>query len=330
MIISKTPFRISLFGGGTDFPKYYEKYNGKVIGFTFDRYNYILFRSKFQNNNNKFNINYSKNEKVNNINNIKHPSVRETLKYLKFKDPFELHYNGELPARSGLGTSSAFTVGLLKILQTIKKKNFSALEIAKKAIDIEQNKIKEIVGSQDQFYASLGGFKKISFTKENIRCKNVNISNLNKKKLEDSMMLVFTGRVRNAEKIEKQKLQMFEKNLKALDELKDYVDICEDILLKENLNIKELGKLMHESWLLKSSLHKNVSNSLINQMYKKAKKNGCSGGKILGAGGGGFLLLLMEKNQKKKIRRIFNKYYCIDIKINAKGSEIISKTTDYI
>ena len=175
MIISRTPFRISLFGGGSDFPGYYKYHAGKVIGFTFNRYNYILFNPMFQKNEFKYNINYSLNEKKNQINKIEHRSVRETLKYFKFNEPFELYYNGELPARTGLGTSSAFTVGLCNIMNFIKKKKISKFNLAKEATYIEQKKIKEFVGSQDQIHTSVGGLNKISFSKNETLIQPINL-----------------------------------------------------------------------------------------------------------------------------------------------------------
>ena len=329
MIISKTPFRISLFGGGSDIPSYYEKYNGKVLGFTIDRFNYILFRSKFQNNYHKYNINYSLNEKTDQISSILHPSVRECMKLLKFTDPFELHYNGELPARSGLGSSSSFTVGLLKILYFIKKKKISKLDLAKKAIYIEQKKIGEFVGSQDQLFAALGGINKFEFSKKKILAKKIKLKKTSIKKIESSILLVFTGKLREAQKIEKQKFGNLNKKLKLIDDLKELVDVSEQYLLQDKIEIKDIGLLLKETWNIKKNLHDNVSNRKIDEMYELALKNGCYGGKVIGAGGGGFLLLLTDSNNKKKIKNIFKNNYSIDIKIDFSGSQIISKTTDY-
>ena len=170
MIISKTPFRISLFGGGSDFPSYYKNNKASVIGFAINRYNYILFRTRYLGRSPyKYHINYSLNEKTNFIKSIKHRSVRETLKYFNFKDPFEIHYNGELPARTGLGSSSAFTVGLCNILNLVKQKKISNFDLAKQAINIEQNKIKEFVGSQDQILTSMVDLTKLVFIKKKLK-----------------------------------------------------------------------------------------------------------------------------------------------------------------
>ena len=255
MIISRTPFRISLFGGGSDFPGYYKNYKGKVIGFTFNRYNYILFNPKFQKNEFKYNINYSLNEKKNQLNKIEHRSVRETLKYFNFTEPFELHYNGELPARTGLGTSSAFTVGLCNIMNFIKKKKISKFNLAKEATYIEQKKIKEFVGSQDQIHTSLGGLNVISFGKKDISVQPLNLTSDKIREIEISSLLVFTGVSRTAEKIEAKKFEKIN-NIKKniISNLVNITDEAEKSFKNIVLDIKDLGSLLDESWKLKRSL----------------------------------------------------------------------------
>lgn len=330
MIISRTPFRISLFGGGSDFPNYYNNHTGKVIGFSFNRYNYILFNRKFQKNEFKYNINYSLNEKKNTINQIEHRSVRETLKYFKFKEPFELHYNGELPARTGLGTSSAFTVGLCNIMNFIKNKKLSKYNLAKQATFIEQKKIKEFVGSQDQIHTSLGGFNKIIFNKNKTIIQSLNLKSHQIRDIEMSSLLIFTGVSRTAEKIEVKKFERIDKRKEnIISELVKITDEAEKLLKNLELNIKDIGKLLDQSWELKRSLDKSVSNTRINDIYKYSKNLGAYGGKILGAGGGGFLYILLPKSKKKEIKKKLKKFTIIDIKLSFNGSEIISSTSDY-
>ena len=330
MIISRTPFRISLFGGGSDFPEYYKYHEGKVIGFTFNRYNYILFNRKFQKNEFKYNISYSLNEKKNQINKIEHKSVRETLKYFKFKEPFELHYNGELPARTGLGTSSAFTVGLCNIMNFIKKKKISKFNLAKEATYIEQKKIKEFVGSQDQIHTSIGGLNKILFSKNETLVQPLNLNSDKIREIEMSSLLVFTGISRTAEKIEKKKFEKIDtKKQKIISNLVNITDEAEKSFRDITLDIRNIGALLDDSWKLKRSLDKNVSNIKIDEVYKVSKSAGAYGGKILGAGGGGFLYLLCPKNKKKKIKEKIGKLSTIEIKLSFNGSEIISSMTDY-
>ena len=330
MIISRTPFRISLFGGGSDFPKYFNKHKGRVIGFTFNRYNYILFNPKFQKNSFKYNINYSLNEKKNFIKNIEHRSVRETLKHFNFNLPFELHYNGELPARTGLGTSSAFTVGLCNIMNFFYKKKVSKFFLSQQATYIEQNKIKEFVGSQDQIHTSIGGINSISFEKKKIKVKPIKLTASNIQKLENSSILVFTGTSRTAEKIEKAKFENInQQKVKTLAKLVEIAGEGERILNKKKLDIKELGNLMDESWKIKKTISNKISNRKIDDLYYELKNLGVYGGKILGAGGGGFLYLLCPKDKKNLIKKKLSKMTFIDIKLSFTGSKIISSTSDY-
>lgn len=326
MIISKTPLRISLFGGGSDFPHYYNNFKSEVIGFALNRYNYILFSTKFLNKDDyKFSINYSLNEKTNFINKIKHRSVRETIKHFKYNKPFELHYNGDLPARSGLGSSSAFTVGMCKILNFINKRKISNIELAKQAIYIEQKKIKEYVGSQDQLYAAFGGFNKFKFYKEKIIATKLKINQKKKNIIEDSSFLIFTGFSRVAEKIEKKKFGNFNKSkILLLDELVSYSQNASLLIESNNFKIKELGKLLDDSWKLKKSMHKEVSNHQIDEIYDYVLKLGAYGGKLLGAGAGGFLYVVCPKNKRKIIQSKLTKLNCINIGISKNGSRIIS------
>lgn len=329
MIISKTPLRISLFGGGSDFPSYYKNHKAEVLGFALNRYNYILFSTRFRNNSKyKYNINYSLNEKTNFINSIKHRSVRETLKFFNFNSPFELHYNGDLPARSGLGSSSAFTVGLCKILNFLSEKKIKNIDLAKQAICIEQKKIKEYVGSQDQLFASVGGLNQFKFYKDKISINKIELNSSLIKKIEDSSLLVFTGISRTAEKIEAKKFRNLDKSkITLLDELVSYTRNANTIIRSSNFRTKELGNLLDQSWKLKKSIHKDVSNYKINKIYNYAISLGAYGGKLLGAGSGGFIYILCPKNKKKYIESKLNKQICINVGISKVGSQIISPSS---
>jgi D-glycero-alpha-D-manno-heptose-7-phosphate kinase len=326
MIISQTPYRVSLFGGGTDLPIFYKKYEGKVIGFTINKYSYLFLKRIKPMLGWKYRIVYSNTETVNSINKIQHPSVKETIKYYNFKDYFELTHNGDLPALSGMGSSSSFTVGLCNIVQTLKKKKINKYQLAYDAIDIEQNKIKESVGSQDQVFASFGGINKIEFKKNGLfKVKQIFLTPKNLKLLEASSLLIFTGKVRYASKIEKKKIKLINQSIikqNMLQKMKQMVDKCEKAFQQKKINIKEIGEMLNESWKIKKKLSKDISNRKIDIVYKKAMENGAYGGKLLGAGGGGFLFFLCNPNKRNKIIKALS-LNVVNFKIDQKGSEII-------
>lgn len=329
MIISKTPFRISFFGGGTDYPKWYNNKNnvGKVLSVTINKYSYIVCRYLPPFFDYKYRIRYFKREEVKNLNNIKHPTVRETLKLLKINEGIEIVHHADLPARSGLGSSSTFTVGLLNVLYALKKKKITKKLLASKAIFVEQNLLNEVVGSQDQIAASYGGFNKIIFSKEKfdngfmvkkIKCPIRKIKNL-----ENNLMLFFTGLVRTAGIIAKDQVNQIKNNEKSLNEMIATVDYGEEILKSENLDIKEFGKLLDLQWKLKKSLSKNISNSRIDHYYNLGIEAGAIGGKLLGAGSGGFLLFYVEKEKQQKVKNFLKALLHVPFKFEDYGSSIL-------
>ena len=231
---------------------------------------------------------------------------------------------------SGLGTSSAFTVGLCKIMNFVKNNKIKQLDLAKQAIHIEQNKIKEFVGSQDQILTAIGGLNKINFYKNKIKISKYDFNSKIINEIEKSSILIFTGKVRQAEKLEKKKFENFNRaKIKTLDSIVEIAKIANKEFMSKNFDIKQVGLLLDESWRLKRSIHKNISNNKIDEMYLYVKKLGAYGGKILGAGGGGFLYLLCPKEKKKLIKNQLRKFQNLDIKISKSGSEIISSSTDY-
>ena len=323
MIISKTPYRISLFGGGTDLPQYYKKHGGKVIGFAINQFSYLFLKETNEMLGYKYRTVYSKHEYSNSVNKILHPSVRETLKYYKFHKGVEITHNGDLPALSGMGSSSSFTVGLCNIIKYLKKQKYDEYELAYDAIKIEQEKIKEFVGSQDQTFAAFGGLNKIEFEKTgNIKVTGLNISLKNKKLLEESSLLVFTGKVRMASKIEEKKVKNLSKISYQLNNFNELVEESSFIINQEKLDIIKLGKLLGESWKIKKKLTNDISTKDLDKIYHTAITNGAYGGKLLGAGGGGFFYFLCDKYKKNIIKKKL-KYKCIDIKIENSGSKII-------
>ena len=321
MIISKTPFRVSFLGGWTDLPQYYSDKPGKVIGMAINKYCYILFRNGNNIMDYNFRIAYSKIELTKKVDQIEHRSVKYSAKFFRHTKPFDILHNGDLPAKSGLGSSSSFTVGMTNIFRKINKLKISKKILAKNALEIEQKLSKESVGSQDQVFAAYGGFNVINFKKDKYTIKN--ISNQNTKKIVDSMFLVFTGLTREASKIEKYKIKNIKKNTSSLEKIYQRAVLGEKLLTSNTFHVKKFGKLMDESWKEKKKLTKNVSNKTIDRIYNIAKKQGAYGGKLLGAGGGGFICFLANKKDHNKIFRKLKSYKIIKPGISEEGSKII-------
>lgn len=324
MIISRTPFRISYFGGGTDLPDWYKNNRGKTISTTINKYCYISIRELPPYFNFNYRLRYFKKENVKKIHQIKHPSIRETLKYLKFKKKLELVHNADIPAKSGLGASSSFTVGLLNAIHNFNKTKLDKKKLALEAIKIEQKKIKEYVGSQDQTAAALGGFNIINYNKNEIKIKSLK-NNENLKILENSTALFFTGFQRNAQNIEKKKLKNIFKISKYLDEILKLTDEAENHLYNSKNILSHYSELMLKYWWLKKKLSNNVSNKFIEKIYKEGINSGANAGKLLGAGGGGFIMYLVEPAKKKNLIKNMNKFIHLPIKFENTGTEIIYK-----
>jgi len=322
MIISKTPYRISFFGGGTDFPDYYNNHDGCVIGSTIDKYCYISLRKLPPFFKNKHRIVWSKIQLPNTINQIRHPSIKGILNYFKIKEGIEIHHIGDLPAFSGIGSSSSFSVGLINALLTLRDKKLDKKELGKLSLYIEHNILKEYVGSQDQIWASHGGMNFINFNKKEIRLNKIKITVERKKKLSSNLILFFTGKSRFSGKIEKKKISKIDKNLKTLDEMKKYVFFCKKIL-EENSPLNEFGDLLNDYWNLKKKLLNNISNNQIDELYKEAMISGARGGKIVGSGGGGFILFYAKPEIQKKLIYKFSKLTPVNFNFSEEGSKII-------
>ena len=322
MIISKTPYRISFFGGGSDYPSWYKKNGGEVLSSTINKYIYISCRFSPKYFKKKYRIVWRKIENVQNINHINHKAVRELLKYLKIKPGLEIHYYGDLPARSGMGSSSCFTVGLMQSLYKIKKINLNKLKLAKKSIYFEQKIMNEVVGSQDQTSAAFGGFNKIIFNKDNsIQVKKIS-SNRNIKKLNDNLILIYTGINRTAHKIANNYVNKLT-GVKSghIKKIISYVKEGEKIL--NSGRVEDFGLLLHEAWMEKKALSKLITKPKINEIYEQAIKYGALGGKLLGAGGGGFLLMYMESNKRKNFFKKYKNLVNIPFNFTTSGSQII-------
>ena len=326
MIISRTPYRLSFFGGGTDYNSWYQKNGGLVLAVGLAHYCYITVRNLPQFFEHKHRIVYSKMEHVQNIKEIDHPSVRACLEYKNISNGLEVHYDGDLPARSGIGSSSSFTVGLLHALACLKGEKVSKDSLAKEAIIIEQKKLSEFVGVQDQIMAANGGFQSISLKKnEPWKITKFNLSNEYLEELEKHVLFGFSGISRLAVKHAKRKIENINNN-KTNEQLFRILDIAKEArrLFKKNEDFEKIGKLLDESWKEKKRLANGVSNDYIDVIYNIAIKNGAFGGKLMGAGGGGFFFFIAPPKLHEKIKNsLSNIKVWVPFKIDKNGSQII-------
>ena len=320
MIFTKTPFRVSFFGGGTDFQKYFKKRKSVVIGTAIDKYIYI-FLNKFYSNlfDHNIRIFYSKNEFVKFNYNIKHKVINKIFINENLKKDVELHILSELPSYIGLGSSSSFTVGLLKLINSFKKKQINKKKLADKAIYTEQFLLNENVGYQDQILASYGGINAIKFEKDKFKVEPIK-TKFEIKKLIDNLFLVYTGIKRSASDIENKKFSPSnEKKIKYLDNINELSFEAYDCFRKSK-SIDFFGDLLHRTWVQKKKIHKVVSNKIIDNIYDKGIEAGARGGKLLGAGAGGFVLFYVDKNKQSKFLKAFNKKNYLKFNIDYNGS----------
>lgn len=323
MIISRTPFRISFFGGGTDYPIWYEDHGGAVLSTTIDKYCYLTCRYLPPFFEHKHRIVYSKIDTVNRINDIRHPAARAILKFMKIKIGIEAHHDGDLPARTGLGSSSAFTVGLLNSLYALKGVMPTKHRLAKEAIYVERHLLQENVGSQDQVAVSYGGFNKINFERDGSFSVEPIILNKNRlNELESHLMLFFTGFSRTASSIAKKQIKNTVHKKNELAKIHSLVDEAKNILTNSS-DITEFGKLLYESWLLKKSLTDKISTPEIDSIYDMAISAGATGGKLLGAGGGGFTLFFVKPELQERVKKKLNKLLFVKFRFENQGSQII-------
>ncbi|MHB8916523.1 MAG: GHMP family kinase ATP-binding protein [Desulfocucumaceae bacterium] len=324
MIISQTPFRISFFGGGTDYPAYYRENGGVVLSTTIDKYCYITCRYLPRFFDHSSRIVYSKTELVNSLDEIKHPSVRECLKFMKIENGVEIHHDADLPARSGLGSSSAFTVGLLHTLHALKGRMPSKLDLALQAICVEQELIGENVGSQDQCSAAFGGLNRISFNgKHEIDCQPVIVTNEKMEMLQDRLVMFYTGIARTASEVAEEQIKKTPALGSQLSEMKEMVDQAIDILGGSGDGIDDFGRLLHESWMLKRSLTSKITNDHIDNIYEAARRAGALGGKLLGAGSGGFMVFFIRPENRPGLLEALKGLLHVPFRFDFLGSRII-------
>ena len=329
MILCKTPLRVSLFGGGTDFPTWFNKHNGMTISMAIDKYCYILIRELPKTFPFKYRLRYFKTETPKSISDVRHPSIKAILKKYNIRNcNFEIYHSSDIPGLSGLGSSSAFTVSLINSIHEWNNIHLSKKKMSEKAIYVERNLLKESVGYQDQYSSAFGGFNVIKYSRKNIGVKPLKIQSSKRKKIFKNSLIVFSGIQRKADPIEKDKQKNIMKNYKNLSELNKITLEAKKILESNNKDfLTEIGKLLNKSWHIKKKLSHMVSNSKIEKLYNFGINNGAVGGKLLGAGGGGYILFLTEneKNQKRLIKSLKNKVH-FRIAGNETGSEIIYKS----
>lgn len=324
MIVTRTPYRISFFGGGTDYPAWYREHGGAVLSTTIDKYCYISCRYLPPFFEHRHRIVYSRIESVREIENIEHPAVRAVLGWKKVDRGLEIHHDGDLPARSGLGSSSSFTVGLLHALSALQGQYVSNDELAAQAIHIEQDVIEEAVGSQDQISAAYGGFNRITFRQDDtFQVDPMVLPKGRLDALQDRLMLCFTGLSRNAPEIAKSKIENFHARRADLEAMQAMVDEAINILRDPSKPINTFGELLGESWQRKRRLSDKVSTRDVDQIYQKAMDRGALGGKLLGAGGGGFLLLFAEPDAQEGIRAALADLVHVPVQIKSEGSKVV-------
>jgi D-glycero-alpha-D-manno-heptose-7-phosphate kinase len=322
-IVTRTPLRVSFFGGGTDISYFYKKYSGRVISSTINRFVYVTVKSYDATLGKKYKLNYSHTELVKkNIANIKNNIIRECLKFSKIKESLEICISTDVPPSSGLGTSSAIVVGLLKALYTYKGVKISKTLLAKNACEVEINILKNPIGKQDQYNAVYGGFKSYKFLKnDKVIFKNLN--NILIKKIFSRALFLWVGNFKESNKILTAQKKLFNIKQKHYLELLSVVNSFDKLNNNNSFNIKKFAELLDKSWNIKKKLSNLISNSNINKLYSFAKKHGAIGGKLLGAGSGGFLFLIFLKLDKAKLLKIFKNKKIYFFYPYSKGSEVI-------
>ncbi len=331
MIMTRTPFRISLFGGGTDYPAWYKDHEGMVLSTTINKYCHIHCRYLPPYFNYKFLLRYYLREETNTIDEIKHPSVRECLRYLNINRGVEMVHTGDIPAQAGMGSSSAFTVGLLTALYALTGRMATKRQIVRDALHIEQDVLGENVGSQDQVAAAFGGFNKIEFGGD--REFYVSPLTLGREKIDllhSHLMLYFTGLSRNSSQIAAEQIKKIEQKKTELRVLTQMVCEAVSILYGKPENIMEFGKLLHESWMIKKGLTNLITTDTIDYLYSASLDAGALGGKLLGAGGGGFLLLFVPPEKQQCVRERLKDSLYVPFHFENLGSQVVMYSTQEI
>ena len=327
MVITKTPFRMSFFGGGTDIEQYFRENNGAVLSTTFDKYCYVTVRHLPRFFDYTTDLTYSRSERVNSVDEIEHPAIRNAMKMLDMHE-LRLTYDSDLPARSGLGTSSSFAVGMLNAFYALKGKYVSKQRLADEAIYLERTLCNEAGGWQDQIAAAFGGFNRINFNRDGYEVLPVIISPERKEQLNNNLMMFFTGFTRFSSDIQKVNEVGKPDKYQQLKEMYALVDIAEEILTNRSSALDDFGRLLHQTWQLKRQTGKAISTDGIDNLYAKGMNAGALGGKLLGAGGGGFLLFYVQPEYQDAVRKALADLMYIPFRFESGGTQVIHYTPE--
>ena len=322
IVTTKTPLRISFAGGGTDMPYFYEKYNGATLSTTIDKFVYVTVKTH-ENFGEKYRLNYSETEILNQVNKIKNLRIKETLKYFKINEPLYVNTISDLPYNTGLGSSSSFLIGLIKGILSLQGKKITKQKLAEIAFKIENKITKNSLGKQDHYIASFGGMNLINYTKKKIKVTNLKVSQKNEKNLLNNLLFFFTGKSRSANKNLDQQKKNLKKNTIGLIKLKNSTHLFIKELKKKDLNLFRIGKILDNTWKIKRQFTNKISDKYLDNIYNKALSLGCYGGKLLGAGGGGFFIFICKKKLHKKVIKKLNECKKINFSLSKKGSESI-------
>lgn len=322
MIITKTPFRMSFFGGGTDMEDYFKENGGAVLSTTFDKYCYVNVRHLPRFFDYSTELSYSKTERVTNVEDIQHPAIRNAMQMLDMHE-IRLTYEADLPARSGLGTSSSFAVGMLNAFYALKGKYIDKKRLADEAIYLERVLCNEAGGWQDQIAASFGGFNRINFGPDGYEVLPVIISPERKKQLNDNLMMFFTGFTRFSSDVQRANSLNNQDKKKQLRQMRELVDEAEYILVEKQRDLDDFGRLLDVTWKLKRQTGTAVSTDSIDALYEKGIEAGALGGKLLGAGGGGFLVFYVEPEKQENLKKAMNDLMYIPFKFEEGGTRVI-------
>jgi D-glycero-alpha-D-manno-heptose-7-phosphate kinase len=323
MIITSTPYRISFFGGGTDYPVWYRDHGGAVLATSINRYCYISCRFYPPFFEYRHRIVWSRIELVQETAEIQHPAVREAIRHLQIREGLEIHHDGDLPARTGLGSSSAFAVGILHALYALKGELVSKAKLAAEAIHLEQNLLHENVGIQDQITTAHGGLNLIEIDRAGaFHVRPLPIAPWRKQALQDHLLLIYTGIVRSASQVAEKQIASIPSKAAVLERMQSMVYEAAETLTSER-DIGGFGELLHETWQLKRSISPEVSTPLIDDLYLRARKAGAIGGKLLGAGGGGFVLLFVQPQKRQAVLDALKDFLMVPFEIEANGTHIV-------
>ena len=327
MIISRTPFRVSFFGGGTDFPEYYREHGGAVLATGIDKYCYLSVHSLGPFFKHRIRVSYAQTETVTRPDEIRHPLVRECLDLLGLDAGMEINHVADLPGRTGLGTSSSFTVGLLHALHAFRGEAPAPAQLAEEAIVVERERVGDAGGHQDQYAAAFGGLCRFDFTAGGITARPIRMDSARREALSERLLLFFTGVESSAEQILQEQKKNTARNLPALREMRAMVDHAER-LLTGSPELDAFGRLLHAAWIQKRSLSSGISNAAIDDAYDAALRAGALGGKLLGAGGRGFLLLYADPSAQSALRAALRGLTEIPFRFSEEGSRIIFRSPE--